>query len=216
MRKIILNLLFIASLCLSATVGARAQSAKDVLDQAYSHLSASGGISVKFTAISLVGKEEQGSTSGNMKLEGKKFHAETNAMLVWFDGRSQWSMRPGDKEVNLTEPTLLEQQTSNPYVMLQTYRNRDDYKYKLKQGTLSNGKQGYKIFMSAQGKGLDIREIFVEIDNKYSLVRLSFRQGKENWTRLVIDSMQTGQEFTDADFTFPTADYPNVQVVDLK
>ena len=216
MKRIALLLIFSFShfLIFPSLAGTKDANTRKLLDTTAAHIQKAGGISLQFTATSLSGKEVQGTTTGRMDIMGKRFYMSTPDMQTWFDGRQQWSMQTGDNEVNLTEPTGTELQAINPYAFLSIYKR--GFNYKMKKDTLSNGKQGYKVWLNADNARQEIREMFLEIDNQYNPVRVSIRQGKKQWVRLVVNSFKTGQKFADSHFTFPKAKYPQAEIIDLR
>ena len=185
-----------------------------VLDATASHIQKAGGLSIRFTATTLAGKAVQGSTSGTMDIMGKKFQMVTPEVRTWFDGGTQWTLQEGDDEVSMTEPTGTELQAINPYAFLDIYKH--GFNYKMKQGTLSNGAKGYKIYLTADNARLEIREIYLEVDLQYNPVRVSMRQGKNQWVRIVVNSFKTGQKFPDTHFAFPRTQYPDLEIIDLR
>lgn len=211
---LLLIILFSQSLISSTSAGTKDANTRKLLDTTASHIQNAGGISLQFTATSLSGKVVQGTTTGQMDIMGKRFYMSTPDMQTWFDGRQQWSMQTDDDEVNLTEPTGTELQAVNPYAFLSIYKR--GFNYKMKKDTLSNGKQGYKVWLNADNARQEIREMFLEIDNQYNPVRVSIRQGKKQWVRLVVNSFKTGQKFADSHFTFPKAKYPQAEIIDLR
>ena len=212
MKKLLFLLFLITAT--TALAGTKDAATRKVLDATSAHLSKVGGMSIKFKATTLIGKNAQGTTSGTMNIKGKKFQLISSDMLAWYDGKTQWSMIPGDEEVNMSEPSDAEQQAMNPYTFLSLYKK--GFNYKMKKGTLTNGKEGYKIFLTADNKKQEIREMYLEVDNSYNPVRVSIRQGKNNWTRIVITSFKQGQTFKDCDFEFPQKDYPLTEIIDLR
>ncbi|MBQ8051132.1 MAG: hypothetical protein IJ197_06100 [Bacteroidaceae bacterium] len=212
--KRILFLLLVCSLGLTAQAGTKDKEARKVLDATAAHISKAGGIALQFTATSILGKTPQGSTIGTMDVQGRKFTIQSTDMLTWFDGRTQWSMQVGDTEVNMTEPTGTELQAMNPYAFLSIYKK--GFNYKMKRGKMSNGKQGYRLTLTADNAKQEIREIFLEVDLQYNPVRVSMRQGKSQWMRLVVNSFTTGKQFPDSHFTFPKSQYPDAEIIDLR
>jgi len=211
------KLLILFTLCL-AIIGAQAATkdpaARKILDATANHLNGAGGIKAAFTASSLQGKKIVGTTRGTILLKGKKFQLTTAEMLTWFDGKTQWSMQPGDSEVAMQEPTAQEQQAMNPYAFINIYKK--GFNYKKREGKMINGKQGYKVTLTAENKKQRVQEIYLEIDKQYNPVRISIREGKNQWTRLVISSIQTGLKFADSQFVFPSKDYPKAEIIDLR
>lgn len=214
MKKKTILYLLCSFFTLLAWGGTKDANTKKVLDATATHLSKAGGTSLNFTATTLLGKTPQGSVSGTMDIQGKKFAIKTPEMLSWFDGKTQWTMQTDDEEVSMTEPTGAELQAINPYAFLDIYKQ--GFNYKMKKGTLSNGKNGYKIFLNADNKKQEIREIYLEVDNQYNPVRVSMRQGKNQWIRIVVSSFKTGQKFADSHFTFPKSKYPYAEIIDLR
>lgn len=211
--KHLLPLLFL-SLSLNSWAVNKDKEARKVLDSMSQRLTKAGGLCIDFTATSLRGKTHQGSTNGTMNILGRKFQMTTPEMLIWFDGKTQWSLQPGDTEISLTEPTETELQALNPYAFLDLYKK--GFNYKMKRGTLSNGKEGYRIFLTADNSKQEIREIYLEVDLTYTPIRVSLRQGKNHWMRIVVNKLQTNRSFKDSDFCFPAKDYPQAQVIDLR
>ena len=212
--SLLLILLFAQYLFAPTFAASKDKEARKVLDATYARISKAGGISLQFTATTLMGKTPQGSTKGKMDITGKKFWVKTSDMQTWFDGKTQWTMMEGDDEVSLTEPNGAELQALNPYAFLSIYKQ--GFNYSMKKGKLSNNKNGYKISLTADNAKSDIREIFLEVDNQYTPVRVSMRQGKNQWVRIVVESFKTGQKFGNNHFSFPKSKYPQTEIIDLR
>ena len=216
MKRIVLFLIlsFSQFLVLNTSAAGKDRETRKVLDATAERIRKAGALSIQFTATSLLGNVNQGSTSGTMDISGRKFFMKTEDMLTWFDGKTQWTMEIGDNEVDMTEPTGTELQMINPYAFVNIYKQ--GFNYKMKQGTLSNGKQGYKIILNADNAKQDIREMFLEVDKQYNPVRISIRQGKKQWVRLVVNRFAGGQSFAADHFTFPKSKYPKAEIIDLR
>ncbi len=217
-RWLIASILLL-SLCFPTGAWAKEElTPRMVLDKACSWLDDAQGTSINFTLTSLEGKTVKGTTSGSMDMKGSKYRLRSKEVMAWYNGCLQWTMQKGDTEVNLTEPTVEEQHTTNPYSLLRLYKSESLFDAKMKQGKLSNGAQGYKVYLTAKATNTSqLREVFVEVaSDGYRLVRISFRQGRENWTRIVIDKIETGVGLTDQDFVFPAQEYPDAEVIDLR
>ncbi len=204
--------LFLFSVAMFAT-GKRDAATRQVLDKAVQQLTEQGGVSFNYLIINNPGKENQTRTSGSMDVQGNKFYLNSPDMLSWYDGKTQWSMIPNDTEVNMSEPSPAEQQAMNPTILLQLYKKGFDYK--MKQGKLSNGENGYKIYLNADNKKQKIREMYIEVTDSYRLTRISILEGK-NWMRIVLSNTKTGKKFADSHFTFPAKQYPNVEIIDIR
>ena len=217
MKRIFLFLIFFFSqfLIFSTAFAAGKDSAtRKVLDATAQRINNAGPLSIQFTATTIIGKASQGSISGTMDIMGRKFYMKTPEVQTWFDGKTQWTIQTGDSEVSMTEPTGEELQMINPYAFINIYKK--GFNYRMKQGTLSNKKQGYKITLTADNSKQEIREMFLEVDKQYNPVRISIRQGKNQWVRLVVNRFSTGQKFDTQHFTFPKKRYPKHEIIDLR
>ncbi len=181
-------------------VAASAQTARQVLDNTAAALSNKGGITASFSI--------KGGVSGTISVKGRKFQASTPQGIVWFDGKTQWTYVEQNGEVNVSNPTAAELQAINPYNFIHLYRN--GYKAELKDvGSL------YQIHLVATGKGQSIGEMFIRVDkNTYAPTILSMREGK-NWTTITVGSFKKAN-LADSYFTFPSKDYPQAEIIDLR
>lgn len=181
-------------------VAASAQTARQVLDKTAVALSNKGGITASFSI--------KGGVSGTISVKGRKFQASTPQGIVWFDGKTQWTYVEQNGEVNVSNPTAAELQAINPYNFIHLYRN--GYKAELKDvGNL------YQIHLVATGKGQSIGEMFIRVDkNTYAPTILSMREGK-NWTTITVGSFKKAN-LADSYFTFPSKDYPQAEIIDLR
>lgn len=181
-------------------VAASAQTARQVLDKTAAALSNKGGITASFSI--------KGGVSGTISVKGRKFQASTPQGIVWFDGKTQWTYVEQNGEVNVSNPTAAELQAINPYNFIHLYRN--GYKAELKDvGSL------YQIHLVATGKGQSIGEMFIRVDkNTYAPTILSMREGK-NWTTITVGSFKKAN-LADSYFTFPSKDYPQAEIIDLR
>ena len=181
-------------------VAASAQTARQVLDKTAAALNNKGGITASFSI--------KGGVSGTISVKGRKFQASTPQGIVWFDGKTQWTYVEQNGEVNVSNPTAAELQAINPYNFIHLYRN--GYKAELKDvGNL------YQIHLVATGKGQSIGEMFIRVDkNTYAPTILSMREGK-NWTTITVGSFKKAN-LADSYFTFPSKDYPQAEIIDLR
>ena len=188
-------------------------SGKKVLDNAAAKIRKSGDVKAEFTATTFAGTTEQGSTSGTMLLQGKKFQLNTPEMITWYDGKQQWCYVPETEEVNLTIPTEKEMQAVNPYAFLNLYKK--GYDITMRESAL-RGEQTYEVHLVAQDARFSAQEIYVDVSRSdYRLLCIRVRQDRD-WHRISILSFQGGQKFQEGDFTFPKEKYPSAELVDLR
>lgn len=207
MRKLLLTLLACMAMTLQAADG------MEILDKAAQRIREAGAAEVKFTATAFNGTEQQGTTSGVIRIKGQKFKMTTDGLVTWFDGETQWSMMPSSGEVNMTIPTEEEKQAVNPYAFLQLYKQ--GYRATVKESTLRNTAT-YEVHLTATNSGNDLKEIYVDVrKSDHSLLCLRLRQGGD-WHRIVLHSIKADKTMDDSEFIFPAQDYPDVEVIDLR
>ncbi len=208
MRKIILLL------CLCAVVAtAAAESARSVLDKTAARMTKSGDVRAQFKATTFSGTTPQSEAAGTLVLSGKKFHMTSEELITWFDGTTEWSLMKGSDEVNVSNPTEEEQAAVNPATLISIYKK--GYRYTLAESTL-RGKPTYVVYLRAKNKKMPFSEMIVDVD-KATFNPLCLRAKKDgDWLRIAILSFQNGLSLPASTFTFPTTDYPNVEIIDLR
>lgn len=207
MRFLIHNSKFIIILfcaCTSLSLHAAAPTAKSVLDKTSSILAAYPSCSASFTASA-----PQGTTSGTITIQGRKFIANSSEALVWFDGATQWMMLTGSKEVNVTTPTAAELQQMNPYYFLNLYKSGFDLKMR------SEG-ANYVVTMTSQKKK-GVKQMEVTINQKtYLPSRVVMTSQRGSKTTVNISNLKKGKKLSDTLFRFNKKEHPKVQVIDLR
>lgn len=204
---------FILALTLSCSALAQKEAAaKKVLDATASKLQKMKSVKAQFTITAFQGASDQGSTNGTMLLNGKRYRMETAEAITWFDGKTQWSYLPQNDEVNVTTPTKEEQAAMNPYAFITLYKKGFNYSLST---TSYQGKTMNQVRLTAESPATDIQEVLVVVTPDNVPVSVRIRQGKSQWTRIRISSLQS-QKTTDADFTFPNEKYPNAEIIDLR
>jgi len=205
--------LIMLCLCAVAQLSSYAQSAREVLDQAAARLTASGDVRAQFKATQFKGTTPEGEASGTMLLSGRKYKMITEEMTTWYDGTTQWNMMHGSDEVNVTAPTEEEQAAMNPATLIGIYKK--GYKYSMTKSSL-RGKKTYVVHLKAKKRKAPFSEIYVDVEQG-TYAPLCLRAKKDgDWLRLSIQSFQNRQSFPASTFTFPTKDFPNVEVIDLR
>ena len=200
MAKVIIPFCLLTFLPLSGN----AESAKSILDKAAATVSNPGGVQAKFQMRS----KQFGSTSGNIYIKGKKFHAVTPQATVWFDGKTQWTYMKQNDEVNVSNPTEEELQAINPYNFINIYKKG----FKLSSKTVNNS---YEVHLKATNKKRNIQEMYIIVDkNSYRPTHVKMLQNGQ-WSVLIISGLKT-TTLNDGIFQFNTKDFPQAEVIDLR
>lgn len=207
----------LALACTTATTMLQAQNdqARQVLDATAALFNNAKGIKAHFKADSFTGGKMEGSTQGQMCVQGEKFQMTSPQAITWYNGTTQWSYIKSNEEVNITTPTAEEKAAMNPYAIVSLYKK--GYNYKMTSTTL-RGKSCYEVTLTAKNRKQSPRTIIINIDkSNHAPMCIRLKQNeKDHWTRIAIDRFQTGQHFSESDFTFKAQDYPQAEVIDLR
>lgn len=127
-------------LALLIAVASYGQTAKEVLDKAAAAVSNKSGITASFTL-----KGGQMNDKGTINIKGKKFQIMTPDVIIWFDGKTQWSYIRKNDEVNMSNPNESQLQALNPYNFIYMYK-------KGYNSTLAKKGNNYEVHLTATDK----------------------------------------------------------------
>lgn len=193
---------------ISIGICAQSNKAKDILDKTSAAIRNAGDIKADFSASS-----SNGSMNGTIYIHKNMLHLQSSDVKCWYDGKTLWTYRKSANEVNITTPTPAEQQSINPYQFLKIYKN--GYSYTMKEITL-RGKACYEITLNATSTSNKLKKMVISIDkSNYYPLKVSMQRGKGN-TVIEILNCKTKQKFSDATFQFKKADFPSVEIIDLR
>lgn len=191
-----------------------AQNANEIVGKASALYENANGLSVNF-ALHYRDASGQSSESfeGVIQMKGDKFTLVTPDIRVWFDGKTQWTYR--SDEVNITEPTGDELESTNPTLLLKNYKK--GYKAVFKgESTAPSGKTAYDVELTPKKKG-DITKVSLQIEKNTSQpARISIESKNGSKTTIQIDKLVTGLNQSDAFFVFNNKDYPEAEIIDLR
>ena len=195
---------WITMMLLLCCVGAKAESAKSILDKAAATVSNPGGVQDNFQMIS----KQFGNTSGSISIKGKKFHASTPQAIIWFDGKTQWTYMKQNDEVNVSNPTEEELQAINPYNFINIYKKG----FKLSSKKVNNS---YEVHLKATDKKRKIQEMYIIVDqNSYRPTHVKMQQNGK-WSVLLISGLKA-TNLSDGLFQFNAKDFPQAEIIDLR
>lgn len=198
---------------MAAFLTVQAQSARNVLDATAARMTQSGTIRTQFKATQFRGTVPESEASGTLLLCGNKFQMKTTELTTWFDGKTQWSMMHESGEVNVAEPTEEELAAMNPSLLIGVYKK--GYSYKLRKSTL-RGKPTYEVYLQSKHKKAPFTDLYIDVEQG-TYNPLCIRAKRDgNWMRLSILSFQANLTSKDADFIFPSKDFPDIEIIDLR
>ena len=210
---IALSLLFVS--LTPGKIAAQAKNADEIIEKTSQLYKEWGGMEVKFSANVRSEKNNiSESFEGTIVMKNNKFVLKTPDMATWFDGKTQWSYMPRSKEVNISAPSGSELRILNPMFFLQDYKKDYNVSY-IGESTSANAKIAYDIALVPKKKD-DIEKIEVQIEKNTSLpVKLVVLMRNDIRSTVSIKEIKS---ITPPDnmFSFNEADYPGVEIIDLR
>ncbi len=179
------------------------QSAKQILDKAAAAISNKSGITASFVL-----KGGKMNDKGNISIKGKKFYASTPDVVIWFDGKTQWTYVKKNDEVNVSTPTDSQLQLLNPYNFIYMYKRGYNY-------TLTKRGASYEIHLKAIDNKQSIQEMYLTVNSKTyipSQIRVKHIKG---WNTIDVSNFKK-VNLSETIFHFNPKDYPQVEVIDLR
>lgn len=182
------------------------QTAMKVLDQAATKFKTAGSLTIGYT-FSMNGQQGK----GTILMSGQKFRNDLGDHIVWFDGKTMWTLVKANEEVNVTEPTAQEISAMNPYAFVSMYKNG----YSASFGKSTN--QYHEIILTPTNKKGGAKKILLRLA-KSSLqpTYVSMTAADGNVVNINVTSFKSGVKFGDSTFRFHPKSYSNVEVVDLR
>ncbi|MBR0543499.1 MAG: hypothetical protein IIW98_03470 [Bacteroidaceae bacterium] len=206
-RYIIYSLLLISSLPLFA------DDAMKVLDIAADRIRKAGDIELEYKASIFSGATEKASATGTMWLRENQMKLDAEGITTWYDGKTRWCYVPTSNEVNIDEPSKKEMAAMNPYTFMGIYKK--GFKMTVKE-TVLRGEAVYEVYLKARYAKMDVKEIYVDIrKSDYQPLCIRVRESND-WQRVSITNFKSNLKFENEFFTFPTNDYPNVLINDMR
>ncbi len=210
-RKGMMSLL----LCCLFGLQALAQNANQLVDKAAAAYEATDGLSATFALHTRMEGQGAESFEGQIQMKGDRFTLATPDMHIWFNGKTQWVYVERNEEVNVTTPTDEELQTTNPVLLLRTYKKNYNAAF-IGESTAASGKTANDIELTPKKKG-DITKVELQLEKTTSLPsRIAVWMKNGAVTTIQINRIQTGLHQADHVFTFNPKDYPDADVIDLR
>jgi len=202
--------LFFLLLMLPCVLVAQDQKAKSILDQLSKKTKSYTSIEAKFTntfysTVTDINEKQ----SGTLFLKDDSYRLEMEAQTIICDGETNWIYLEDEEEVNITEIDD-EENELNPSKIFTIYEN--GYKYKF----VKEDNKNYQIdlFPNESGPFLKVELFIDKTKMQISSFTMIDKQGSQY--KYEIDSFITNKEMSNDFFVFKTADYPNVDIIDLR
>lgn len=200
MRRVFF-ILVIVSFALVISAKGSVPNGKLILDKTAALVANKGGATASF---SMSGK--YGSSKGTVSVKGNKFYVTTQQVIVWNNGKTQWTYNREAEEVNVSKSGEGEQ-TLNPYAFVSIYKKGFNI-------TSKNIRGKYEVHLVAQNKSRSIQEMYITVNKQYQPTQVKIRTSK-GWTSIFISNFRT-KSLADSTFEFKSSDFPHAEVIDLR
>jgi hypothetical protein len=160
--------------------------------------------------------EEGFHIGGKLLMDGNSYHFDTDEMKVWYDGTTQWTMQFAEDyaELYISNPTLEDQQSINPYLVLKNYKNH----FIAADGTEKtiNGKPVHEVILTAKDnqQALTGLRVYIKSDGHIAALTLIFPDEREY--KIEVRSMRNGLTFPKQTFTYSEKAFPADEVIDMR
>ena len=215
MKNYMILLAFLLLPGVPGQVNAQSANAESVIEKTSQLYKDWGGMDIRFATN--IRSEKSGSSEsfeGEIIMKNNKFVLKTPDMMTWFDGTTQWTYMPRNKEVNVITPTGSDLRLLNPMLLLQDYKKEFNVSY-IGESTSANAKIAYDIALVPKKKD-DIEKIEVQIEKNTSLpAKVVVIMRNDVRSTVTIKDIKASNP-SDHLFTFPTADYPDAEIIDLR
>ena len=198
--------IFIAIITTLATLTAVAQTPSAMLDKCVAAINSLGGVTANYSVTTA-----QGTSKGNIAMQGSKFRVISPEAKCWYDGKTQWSWSPLTSEVNITSPTASELQLTNPLAAAAHFKANFNMK-KAKAQTPNT----YVIKLTPKKKD-SIKTLWLYFDQKTSLLRTARFEMSDKTVNTVKITGYKHKSLPASTFTFDKSQVPaGTDIVDLR
>ena len=187
-------------------MGAMAQTPSALLDKCTAAINALGSMTANYSITT-----PQGTSNGNIAMQGNKFRVISPEAKCWFDGKTQWSWSPVTSEVNITAPTADELQMTNPIAAVQHFKK--DFNMKKAKAKTANT----QVIKLTPKKKDNVKTLWLYFDEKTSLLRTARFEMSDKSVYIIKITDYKHKSLPASTFTFDKSQVPaDTQIVDLR
>jgi outer membrane lipoprotein carrier protein len=152
---------------------------------------------------------------GTVTMKGSKYKVIMDGLEIYSDGKSTWNYDKSSNEVTIDNVNTAAS-AMTPQKLFTNFYDKDFY-YKLNGEKKEAGKKLQEIELTPTDKTRPFHKVYILVDKAgnslYSAKFLDKTGGRYSYT---VNSLKPSVSVTDAFFTFNKANYPGVEVVDLR
>lgn len=212
--------LFITGIGLMVAVFSFAQqrdpNAKALLDQVSAKFKSYKAVTANFAyQISNAAGKVLSTKKGTLQMKGSKYAINLGNNKIISDGVTTWNFDPTAKEVTINSANSGEA-TITPQKLFTDFYNKD-FMYAMDKDDKVSGKTVNKVVLQPIDKSKPLARVYLAIDKMTKNI-ISATVVEKSGNRYVysVSNFKPNAIVSDASFTFDKANYPGVEVVDLR
>ncbi len=189
--------------------------AKSLLDKAVAVMENKKGMVVQFKIDVLNTRSNKSeSFNGDVLLKGEKFKLSLQGVNTYFDGKVQSVHMVKEKEVTISAPEKEDLKDVNPLLLMKSYKT--DFKMRYMGADTYEGKLCEEVELYPNDLNSDYSIIHLMFEKKSMMLQSITLRGKGGIHTHFEVVKATPTDLNDAEFTFDTKKFPDVEVVDLR
>lgn len=189
--------------------------AKSLLDKAVAVMENKKGMEVQFKIDVLNTRSNKSeSFNGDVLLKGEKFKLSLQGVNTYFDGKVQSVHMVKEKEVTISAPEKEDLKDVNPLLLMKSYKT--DFKMRYMGASTYEGKLCEEVELYPNDLNSDYSIIHLMFEKKSMMLQSITLRGKGGIHTHFEVVKATPKDLNDAEFTFDTKKFPDVEVVDLR
>lgn len=196
------------------TMLAQDKEAENLLKELSEKTNAFDNIKVSFAYKML--NEEAGideTTNGTLLVSGDKYHLNIAGQEVISDGATLWTYLVDSEEVQVNE--VSEDEGFSPNKLLSSYN--EEYTSKKEDDIIKDDKKFYQLKLKPIDKESSFDFVRLIIDaEKMQLESFVMYDFESNIFSYNIKQFVSNTDISNSEFTFDSAKYPNVEVIDMR
>ena len=207
---------FIVLSFFSIQIFAQDQKAKKILDEVSKKTQSYTSINADFSyKMENLQEDVEQTVKGNMLLKGNKYKLNLMGNTIFYDEKSKTVYNEEMNEANIYDPKDKEQGTVNPAEMFNFYQK--GFKYQFISERFEGTKALYEIDLFPEKHDRKFSHIKIKIDKDKNQIHSIKYFGKDgNHYTITVINVKTNEAIKDGSFTFSKANYPDVEVIDLR
>ena len=212
MKTSILSISFLLFITLN-TSGQSDKDAIKILDKFSANATGAPSVSMKFNLVTINQVEKTNDTlKGSVILSKDKYRIDLPDNIIWFNGDVSWSYLPAEKEVTINKADKKDNSFQNrPSSIFSMYKS--GYKCRI----IEQNTDSYVIDLYPEDIKNDIVRVRISIGKQVmNLKSLEYKKKDGIMVTLYVLDYDLKQKTSGDTFTYQSANYKGVEVIDLR